>query len=120
MNNCLPTLNIHDMNYLLPLSTFIINLKVRTDRKENTLKEFADRDEFKLTIVEACEHENGAIGLWNSITYILRNLVQGENHSYFQRMLRIFQVTIFKSVFKTSVQFCFPGFLPVPPLAIIV
>jgi len=73
MSDRSPNLNINDMNYLLPVSAFIINLKSRTDRKKHIINEFEDRDEFKINIVEACEHENGAIGLWNSITHILRN-----------------------------------------------
>lgn len=54
---------------------FIINLKRRTDRKESILKEFSSRNEFSLTIVEANEHTFGALGLWNTIRYILQNMV---------------------------------------------
>ena len=64
------------METFVSAATYIINLKSREDRKAHILKEFEGRNEFKINIVDACEHENGAIGLWNSITYILRNLVQ--------------------------------------------
>ena len=56
------------------ISTYIINLKKRTARKEHILKEFAGRDEFDVSIVEAHEHEIGAIGLWNTIRHIVQNL----------------------------------------------
>lgn len=55
-----------------PISTYIINLKRRTERKEHILKEFRDRQEFKPIIVEAEENVVGAVGLWNTITHILR------------------------------------------------
>ena len=57
------------------IPTFIINLKKRTDRKAYILKEFSGRDEFNVNVVEACEHEIGAIGLWETIKHILQNLV---------------------------------------------
>lgn len=55
----------------MPIPTYIINLKKRTDRKENVLKEFVGRDEFKVHIVEAIEHQRGATGLWLTIRDIL-------------------------------------------------
>lgn len=55
-----------------PLPTYIINRKVRTERKAHILQEFAGRDEFDLRLVEACEHRNGAIGLWQSICKIVQ------------------------------------------------
>jgi len=57
-----------------PLSTYIINLKNRTDRKAYILKEFAGRDEFNINIVEGHEHKVGAVGLWNTIRHIIQNL----------------------------------------------
>jgi len=54
------------------IRTYVINLKKRTDRLSSVLSEFADKPEFKLTIVDAVEHEIGAIGLWHSILEILR------------------------------------------------
>src|SRR5579859_2973117 len=58
------------------ISTYVINLSKRTERKENILKEFAGRKEFKVHIVTAIEHATGAIGLWNTIKYILQNMVE--------------------------------------------
>ncbi len=58
-----------------PIPTYVINLKKRTDRKENLLKEFANRQEFKVHIVEAIEHERGATGLWLTIRHILSDRV---------------------------------------------
>lgn len=58
-----------------PIPTYVINLRKRTDRKENVLKEFAGREEFKVDIVEAVEHKRGATGLWLTIRDILQNRV---------------------------------------------
>lgn len=60
---------------LPPIPTYIINLKCRTDRKEHIMKEFAGKDEFSIKIVEACEHEKGSVGLWNSIQFIMHELI---------------------------------------------
>ncbi len=60
------------------ISTYIINLKKRIDRKENILKEFSGREEYTFQIVDAFEHPIGAFGLWTTIKYILRNLVDCE------------------------------------------
>ena len=62
------------------IQTYIINLKKRTDRKDHILKEFLGREEFNLDVVEACEHESGAIGLWNTIRHILQSQVRDEEY----------------------------------------
>lgn len=49
------------------IPTYIINLKHREDRRESVLKEFEGRPEFGCQIVEACMHEKGNVGLWESI-----------------------------------------------------
>ena len=59
----------------IPILSFIINLKERKDRKENILKEFSDKEEFAIQVVEAVRHQFGAIGLWKTIAYILKNLI---------------------------------------------
>jgi GR25 family glycosyltransferase involved in LPS biosynthesis len=61
------------------IPTYIINLKTRTERRENVLKEFENRHEFNVQIVEAIEHEIGAIGLRETMKYILRDLVKEED-----------------------------------------
>ncbi|MGN6266353.1 MAG: hypothetical protein ACTHM5_11800 [Ginsengibacter sp.] len=60
------------------LSTYIINLRNRRDRKAHILKEFEGRSEFNITVVEACEHHVGAIGLWQTINYILQKLANNK------------------------------------------
>src|SRR5580698_8291267 len=60
---------------MVSIPTYVINLKKRTDRKENVLKEFAGRPEFKVNMVEAIEHSRGATGLWLTIREILLNRV---------------------------------------------
>ncbi|MDP3665748.1 MAG: hypothetical protein Q8R50_03640 [Sediminibacterium sp.] len=61
------------------IPVFVINLKIRTDRKLHILREFSGKKEFQVEIIEACEHEVGAIGLWNSIKHILQNLTKKED-----------------------------------------
>src|ERR1700761_9504412 len=63
------------------IPVFAINLKKRTERKMHILKEFAHRDEFTLTIVEAQEHKFGFIGLWNTLKNILTSQLNS-NHPY--------------------------------------
>ena len=53
------------------LSTYVIHLSNRTDRLKHIENQFKGREEFTVSIIEACEHENGAIGLWNSIRKII-------------------------------------------------
>ncbi len=60
------------------IPTYIINLKKRADRKAHVLEQFAGRDEFALTVVEAFEHSFGALGLWMTIRYILQDLAPTE------------------------------------------
>ena len=59
--------------------TYIINLRFRSDRKENVLKEFEGKYEFNVTIVDAIQHQIGSIGLWKTIQYILSDLTTGES-----------------------------------------
>ena len=65
----------------MPIPTYIINLKKRVDRRISILKEFEGRGEFDVTIVEACTHERGATGLWETIKHILQQSVSA-NHQY--------------------------------------
>lgn len=62
------------MLYQIHIPVFALNLKNRKDRKQHIQKQFYQKEEFDLDIVEACEHPNGAIGLWKSITRILEKL----------------------------------------------
>lgn len=58
------------------LPTYIINRKVRTDRREHISNEFKGKPKFMINWVEACEHTNGAVGLWNSIRKIVQEAKQ--------------------------------------------
>ena len=63
----------HDEQYYLPV--YAINLKSRGDRREHIIRQFEGRDEFMLNIVEAEEHQDGRIGLWNSMVKIARQAI---------------------------------------------
>ena len=51
--------------FYIPIYTF--NLKSRPDRLAHIRQQFKDKPEFKVTPIEAVRHENGAVGLWQSI-----------------------------------------------------
>jgi hypothetical protein len=62
----------------VPIPTFIINLKSRVDRRQHIINEFAARNEFSINIIEAHEHQIGAVGLWYTIKYILQKIANSE------------------------------------------
>lgn len=53
------------------IPTYVINLPKRTDRLDHIRKEFNERSEYDLHILEASSHDIGAIGLWQSICRII-------------------------------------------------
>lgn len=55
----------------LYIPTYIINLKSRKDRLAHIVRQFDEKKEFQLNVVEACKDENGAVGLWKSIKAIV-------------------------------------------------
>lgn len=68
--------NMKDLKYnfspvKVMIPTYVIHLPERIDRFEHIKKQFAERPEFDLTIVEACRHSVGAVGLWQSIQKII-------------------------------------------------
>ncbi|HTN08417.1 hypothetical protein [Agriterribacter sp.] len=71
---------ISEPNYnAISIPTYIINLPERTERLEHIKKEFAGRKEFDLTIVEACRHKIGAVGLWQSIRKIISLAIENND-----------------------------------------
>ncbi|MCP1301398.1 hypothetical protein NK356_19650 [Chryseobacterium sp. S0630] len=67
----------HFSDIMIP--TYIINLKHREDRRESILKEFEGKPEFDCHIVEACIHEKGNIGLWESIKKTVSIAIENED-----------------------------------------
>lgn len=67
------------MTLLQPLPVFAVNLKSRPERRDHIRKEFDGRAEFMLTIVEAEEHERGAMGLWKTISKLLRTVAANQD-----------------------------------------
>ncbi len=56
--------------FYIPVYAF--NLKSRPDRLTHLQQQFKNKPEFKVCIVEAVEHEVGAVGLWMSICKAIR------------------------------------------------
>ncbi|MDR6784087.1 hypothetical protein ABIE26_002524 [Pedobacter africanus] len=61
---------------ILCLPTYIINLKKRTERLTHVLNEFKDKEEFKITVIEAVEDSVGAAGLWKSMIKIINLAIE--------------------------------------------
>jgi len=63
------------------IPTYIINVKERTDRLNHVKKQFSDKPEFNITVIEAVVHSVGAIGLWESTIKAIR-MAQERNEEY--------------------------------------
>jgi len=61
------------------MQIFSANLLERLDRRNHISAEYFLRPEFDMTIVPAIKHNSGAIGLWETLNYIIRELV---NYDY--------------------------------------
>ncbi|WP_240646704.1 glycosyltransferase family 25 protein [Chitinophaga rhizosphaerae] len=61
------------------LPVYVINLKKRTDRRIHIESQFKDRPEFNVIIVDACEHDYGHIGLWNSLRKVIEIAIQSDD-----------------------------------------
>ncbi|MFT3902048.1 MAG: hypothetical protein QM727_02705 [Niabella sp.] len=51
---------------------FVINIKSRTERRAQVLKEFSSRGEFDVNVVNAIQNEVGAISLWETICSVIK------------------------------------------------
>jgi GR25 family glycosyltransferase involved in LPS biosynthesis len=61
------------------ISTYIINLPERKERREHVEKQFAGKAEFDLTFIEAYRHEIGAVGLWLSIRKVIQLAIENDD-----------------------------------------
>lgn len=59
-----------------PISTYIINLKERTERRCHSEAEFGGKAEFNIRFIDAVKHPNGAVGLWQSIVQAVKISVE--------------------------------------------
>lgn len=65
------------MNISIP--TYVINLKSRQDRLKHIQSEFKNKSEFDITIIEAIQHEIGAVGLWKSFQEIIKIAIENDD-----------------------------------------
>lgn len=70
MLNIIKRMTTEQFDWSIP--TYIINLPSRFERKLHMQQEFEGRGEFDVTFVEAVAHENGRVGLWQSIVKTIR------------------------------------------------
>lgn len=61
------------------ISTYVINLKERPDRLHHILKQFEDKPEFEINVIEAVKHKIGAVGLWKSILKAIKKAIENED-----------------------------------------
>ncbi|MFZ4263758.1 hypothetical protein ACFRAE_17105 [Sphingobacterium sp. HJSM2_6] len=92
----------------LQIPVYIINLKNNLDKLSNVLNEFQNRNEFSIEIVEACENENRALGLWMSIKKVIALAKEREdeviiicedNHVFTENYNR---TTLFKNIYRSA------------------
>jgi len=67
----------HFENTIIPV--YIINLAERPERLEHALKQFNGKTEFDVTVVNACKHEIGAFGLWQSIRKVIQLAIHNDD-----------------------------------------
>ncbi|MCO5945639.1 hypothetical protein [Mucilaginibacter flavidus] len=63
----------------ISIPTYIINLPERTERKAHIINQFNDKPEFEVTIVQACRHKIGAVGLWQSFRKIVQMAIDNDD-----------------------------------------
>jgi GR25 family glycosyltransferase involved in LPS biosynthesis len=61
------------------IPTYAINLPGRSERLAHIKAEFEGKPEFDLTIVEATEHQVGALGLWMSIRRVIQMAIDSDD-----------------------------------------
>ena len=64
-------------NIIIP--TYVINLLERKDRLLHIQHQFEGKNEFDVTIIEACKHTIGAVGLWESILKIIKIAISNDD-----------------------------------------
>ena len=62
----------HNIDEGVHLPTYVINLAHKKDRLLNIKQQLSFRDEFDVQIVEAVNHNNRAVGLWESILKVVK------------------------------------------------
>ncbi|MBS1737269.1 MAG: glycosyl transferase [Bacteroidetes bacterium] len=63
----------------LTVPTYIINLPERVERLKHIKKQFQNKPEFDIKIVEACKNRVGALGLWKSIRKVIQMAIANED-----------------------------------------
>lgn len=94
----------------LCIPVYVINLKEREERRKHILKEFEGKDEFDLTLFDACKHAIGAVGLWYSMVEIIRIaqesdddavIICEDDHFFTEHYSKEY---LFKNIFKAHSQ----------------
>ena len=70
---------LSDLPSDIAIPTYVINMKQRPERLKHVLSQFEGKTEFDIHVVEACKHEIGAVGLWQSIVKIIKEIVNGDD-----------------------------------------
>jgi len=79
LQNLVESTNVAPPDNEICIPTYIINLPERDDRRSHIIKQFKDRSEFELKIIEAHKHSIGAIGLWITIRKIIKLAIENDD-----------------------------------------
>lgn len=63
----------------ITLPVYIISLPERKDRRKSIQEEFSDKPEFDVHLTDAVKHRIGAVGLWKSITNIIKSVASRDD-----------------------------------------
>lgn len=77
MNDLLISIKEREEGTYIPV--YVINIKEREERRKHIVREFEGKSEFEFHLVEACTHSKGTIGLWNSITKVIKMAKERED-----------------------------------------
>lgn len=72
--NLIKNFRKEDKEYYLPV--YVINLNDRKERRIHIEKQFENKKEFEVTIVDAVKHDIGAVGLWESLKKCINYAIQ--------------------------------------------
>jgi hypothetical protein len=61
------------MKNIMPISTYILNVKEHTGKFDHIKHQFADKPEFSISIIDLIENTSVATSFWDSIKYIIEN-----------------------------------------------
>lgn len=66
---------LHNLNHHMSHKVYTINLKNRVDRKHHTIKQFKNKAEFNVTIINPIQHKHNSVSLWKTIKSVTEQAI---------------------------------------------